>query len=413
MSETSAESIFQQRVDTIRHLPQQTEAQKVEKHRAVELLRQETAWGYAAVAYKIQEVTFNHPEYKKDDLLQELAELQLPLKEEVVDKFLEEVVLQKERAERKKKIIAKSLGYETSDPRDMSHEEKKAVGKYLFTELFNGKPPEGEVEYVYSHMAMAILVDKDDDFQLIDNRENIGGFYHDEHVDKNGTSYPLIVVKRPGFLDHEEGHAMNAIIIRTLNDLGRYGIARWSEGSLKTKSIKIQLEPFYFRIGVNILWNNFLSKFRSRFGPVATDYWGEKKRADFLQLMFQDFMPQALSKAKDELLADMQGKHANYKFTHLDNLCKQSGTYDYFKKFYDRLFIKVPEHGSTPSLSLKSIEDVGRDEQARRVQTENRVKAALRQQIVSRTIDIALPDEVLAERIAAVTKQFREGGIKR
>ncbi len=210
----------------------------------------------------------------------------------------------------------------------------------------NGDAPlEGEVRLSLRHpLAPILYVDDPKDFDNIDPRNNVGGFYNpdvslyykgrtvvspddpDDYV-VSSVRFPCIAVK--GFekiyytddpeeqrhaeysmqrevevtTKHEEGHAENAVV-QDMNASER-----------------------------KLVWGRYSSQrgLSNAFADIAVDYVDEQGEVERLRRLpsWRYIMGDALSRAKDEILAEMVSGATSIS-PHVDYMLDKGGLYDYF-----------------------------------------------------------------------------------
>lgn len=301
-------SDFQNQLDKVKVLPQETEKQKAEKLRSARLLRMKALLANAELNHRLSGLISTGRE----------VDTNLFLTEGVADNIIHpeqtaEIAFALEEAKRL------STKYFDLFKERASGDLKKA-GEFLFRSM-TGKDPAGVV-YINASFryALTLTVNNQEDFKIIDARENVGGFFMAKREARDSLTgevehYPLIVVLGSGFtptLLHEETHSVNFPVQEGLDKSGRVLVwARTDNGS----------------IGENIvrLFNE-------------TDIEKAKQREEF-----KNVLSWAYGLVKDEYLAQLsEGYHKKdgtqltpdimgvFDYPNLHFLREQGGIYDYF-----------------------------------------------------------------------------------
>ena len=302
MEDKSEARPYPEKLSEVRRLSADSEQGLRTKREAARDLRIEIYLSWAHVADTTIETLLDKP-LLSDDELQAVVARQKPIipKPEVADQFLNSLILARNRSlvvERVFRVRAKLPETDKEVP-DWPKEEKEKVGRLAFKEL-TGKDPVDKVSLMDTTIALGVELGEED-FETLDPRINIAGFYMETGRVKIGRfqedklNFPFIGVKRAEeqgrVVRHELAHAVNSSIIQALikSDARLRGWVWGGEADIKLPEIK----------SIDEL-NSHL-----------------RKRA----------LPYALSRAKDEILADYG---AISDFSHLDNLTLRHGIYDYF-----------------------------------------------------------------------------------
>lgn len=205
-------------------------------------------------------------------------------------------------------------------------------------------------------LALVLYVENEEDFQQIDTRKNVGGFYvrgvkFGDTDDTKGQQLdcPVIAIYAKDVLEHEKKHAEHAALLdafsrerfftripRKVGDEQPYFVKHdkrtvvWATdtiGNIKelTKELEVAVKEFG---EVDELLKH----------SVHTMSLVERKLAEIKKRKaFDQILGFALGKAKDELLADYARVQkadlafsVNDYFEHLNNLLHKEGVYDYF-----------------------------------------------------------------------------------
>jgi hypothetical protein len=205
-------------------------------------------------------------------------------------------------------------------------ENKEITAQKIYQELISGKSsdyePKGKIEVDLTYpLAIMLFVENIEDFEMIDPRENVGGFYRASHTFVSGVpevSAPVIVIKgqfespnkAPAtrrtatrrIVKHEKGHAEHERLI----------------SSLKTSRRK----TVWFKSQPNLL----------TLIDLVGGYWlkesGSAKQPEIAK-EFEIVLNYALARAKDEILAELKATPDDVR-GHIKNLKRQGGVYDYF-----------------------------------------------------------------------------------
>jgi len=308
---------------------------KKERQREMEVYRQDIAWSNAALGGWTRSMMNDFPDCTQDSI-RELLEIMVPgVKEEVIVNFSASLAEQRMRAEMKKmSLVSNCLGADETDPRYMTEKERDVVGSGLFCELTGGSP-KGRIRYIHSGWAVAILVQNQDDYVTLDSSGG-GAFYKDSVIDGDGLEYPLIVMTNLQFQGHEEGHALNWTVVRTMEKLG---VENVFPGNAKKVLIDGGIDEIKFE-DVRRMRDGVQSAV-GRLGKHGKGVKMVEKKIRLVELFEQYVFPQVFRQAKHELLADAQGKKWPYQFDYLSDLCTQEGLYDLCEMVYPSFVTKV------------------------------------------------------------------------
>lgn len=193
------------------------------------------------------------------------------------------------------------------DYRRWSSSEKEAVGRQIYFEL-TGKIPrqDGQIEMLTNPLTVGINVPNAQDYQILDNETNSGGYFDPDAITHNQPDhpFPLIVthassdLARKHIEAHELGHAIHHSLWQSLPDrldlVGGYA------------SLDIPTIPY------STLENR--RKRRQAFqAPSPPNRW-------------------MLARAKDEILAD---HYASGNFDYANSVLEEDGLYNYPRKIAD------------------------------------------------------------------------------
>lgn len=297
----------------------QREKLSVEKHYIAENFRQEVAWSNALLVYEIKKnIPLHHEKIKGGELKTALLSLGLPVKEDTVNSFVEAVIEQQKKIKYKeKKMMLRYLG--TDDIAKVKKDDEYILGKAFFKEI-TGKEPKGNVKYLFSDFAIAIEVVEDEDFLMLDQRKSVVGFYNHRFAGrKDWVSYPYFAINGgETIFDHEQGHAIDRIIMETLNSMGISG--KFDSRNYTT------LPPQMIK---SITKQLFLNQSQ------------EERNQKLVNLFRKYLFKNVFSGVKDEFLADIQRDSGDLSLfdERLDKLCNQKSSYNYFEENFILKFL--------------------------------------------------------------------------
>lgn len=193
------------------------------------------------------------------------------------------------------------------------------TAKDLFGAISGGKIPRGLVILDTSYpLAIILTIDSPEDFKLIDDRNNIGGFYNNDvkikitfHKTPVTKDIPLIVVG-PGdsfgiVRKHEIGHARNRVLMDT---------SKLDKRSFWLDFVKEKVNIYIEKIGEIILEKKLSSSYKIT-------------REEIIKAI-GPLIQKILEKAKDEILADLYAKR---NLSYIIHLTVKNGIYDYFEQY--------------------------------------------------------------------------------
>src|SRR3989344_3308437 len=302
MEDRSEDRPYSQKLEEVRRLPTEGEQDRKLKKEAARDLRIESYLSWAQVADSTIETLLDKP-LISDDELQAVVDRQKPIipKPEIADAFLNSLVLARNRSLVAVRVFrARAELPETDkDVLDWPKREKEAVGQLLFKEL-TGLGPRDKVRLIDTTIAVGVELGEED-FEALDPRINVSGFYMETQSVKIGRfqkdklNFPFIGIRRDerqGRVSrHEIAHAINASITQAL-------IA--SDGRLR-----------------GWVWGGEAESPQPKITTID----------EFNRYLRQRALPNALARAKDEIIADYA---ASRNFEHLHALAERHGLYDFF-----------------------------------------------------------------------------------
>lgn len=215
-----------------------------------------------------------------------------------------------------------------SDPEDLERRKTEILTSRILRSFFQ-ENPQGKITLGLSR-PLAIEVDFEnlEDFQKIDPRQNVGGFYDHEYSQpaSGRKAFPLIAVLARGSATaetrlHERIHSINASVKAALPP-GVEPQQKWSK-----------------RFSKKIVWSNLDDDYANKFGQATSRKTMDEMEISDLALNrqdryfeqskeFQNLLDYALGHAKDEIIAYGISGRASETFYILDD---QEGLYNYFK----------------------------------------------------------------------------------
>ncbi len=297
---------YKTKLEKVRRLSQDTEDEKTEKRERAKEFRMEAMLDNARLMANLTAQLEYNPWSTKEDLEHSVNKTaEFLAHPEVAQNFINDLQAAKTRVE-------SALG---------KPENKKNAAYQIYQQLIRAEnsdyDPKGKIEVDMSYpLAVMLFVENDKDFEMIDPRENVGGFYRASMTFTLGVpevTAPVIVVrgqlrsfeKVPAIRrieDHEKGHAEHERLVSSLNISGR-------------KAVWFKSRP-YFKTITSLVGGAELKELNSANQPEIA---GE----------FEKVLNYALERAKDEILAEL--KAAPYVIAkHIENLKRRGGVYDYF-----------------------------------------------------------------------------------
>lgn len=326
-------------LDQVRHMPQSAEVESVEKREQAKLLRMRVMFDNARCAELLTEYEQEHP-FATEEEIETMLEQDGVLRAhpEVIENFLV------------------SLKWSKQAVLDALEELKREDGTYETDRLFQwmAKDPttpksvgtlEIETEYPF---ALIVYVKNKKDFQRIDRRKDIGGFYQPDVFPPEDQSQkdpsPLFPLQFP------------LIAIRgSRNPIDMMLTERHEIGHSHNNMLKTSESPHHLFWGeIQPLGENDIQTLQEawRQNPATSRETPEWRNA--LTYMY--------SRAKDELLADYFASEGS--FYHVRSLLKQGGVYDYASKYlgippssdlYNALW---DEYRATLEVAIKSANNI-------------------------------------------------------
>lgn len=288
-------------LEQTRRMPQGTEEEKIEKREQAALLRQQVLLDNARCAQLLTDFCEHRPMAE----LQEFTDVLhrddvLAAHPETIEVFIG--LLQETAADVTGAM--KKLGRDYPD-------QAKELFRWAAGEDKRGYHIQGAVDVDTTYpLALILYVENSEDFQKIDTRANIGGFYNPSirlsaQTGMKHRVIPLIVVRgrkhqKDYIRQHEVGHSHNDML-KSGMDLAKKKFIWANIDRLSLDSVK-NLET------------------------------AAEKSPDSLKEspVFRDVVAIALARAKDEILADSHAR--NGRLEYVPNLLVRGGTYDYFAK---------------------------------------------------------------------------------
>ncbi len=339
-------SKYEQKTAEVKKLPQETSEQQAEKKDRAQLLRMELLIDNALCTELFISTFEENPDLSVDALKKVLKNM-LSVKEINVDIFVDNVVATRENLanvyENDILPYAKSIGpYSDS---------MKTVGYTLFQWSLpkdrNFIAPIGWIGVDVGHpFAFIIYVSDPRDFEIIDDRSNVGGFYtrreHTYTETQTIFGYPLIVINGlPIGQDHvltdEIGHAEHRVFKNTLDEIRQEEIKTPGEPLLREQILKAPHKLVWGHFGMypdavaRVLDDEQNIKRTKLEMPSQdrTEADAQKLRALKKEQARKQILGFAYEQAKDELLAEF---NVTKSLTYIANVLKKDGLYDYFKK---------------------------------------------------------------------------------
>ena len=310
---------YNQQLQKIRTLPQETSDQKKAKQEAARQFRVDVLWDNARIAENIISQIESNPWVGNEDLLKGANSIKYLAHPEAVKDFIDNL------SGAAWNTLEKTRRVEYDTPDGMTQAE------YIYSSVVEEKTgsslrPRGKVELDKDYsLAVILYISDKKDFKLIEDHANIAGFYRSG----NYIGFPLIVVfgKKPdpsSVVDrvtvHEKGHAENDPLSST--DEYRHNSAKFFWGSLG---------PFFK--------NSEITDFMAVHNQKS--YEGIDLDAELAKMemnpIWQKLLNFALNRAKDELLAALKSGEKGFKmqFESLmmrEDIYKERSVYDFFKK---------------------------------------------------------------------------------
>lgn len=330
---------YQENLARVRQLPQGTPEQEYTKRREAKLFRMEVMLDNAQCANLLTHTVIKNPDTSADEFRKIAGDSGMIAHPEILSSFINQIQF----ARMQVLDAQKSLEYDAKEMYHASLEE--TLYRWLLSPVEFRKPdwrPKGKVIIDTSHpLALTLLIEDPDDFKRIDARGNVRGFYRDAHVYGHATNdpsqhifldtFPLIVVKtsnRPSTITqqewdtkykektiydtrlHEQGHGDNWLL--------RESVRRKGSGN-RHATEKV---PWVWR--KNLHNEETMKALQKQFDDDREKAQGSPE--------WNIILHHALSRAKDELLADMNphGGQTSY----VSHLKIREGVYDYFKAVF-------------------------------------------------------------------------------
>ncbi len=336
---------YEQKVQDVRELPQETTEQKVEKKERARLLRMELIIDNALCTDLFLKMLEENPELDVEILKQTLKRM-LTIKESNIDFFVHHLAVTRKNIDDiyQNELLPYVESIAASD------EIHKSLGDIFFQWSLpkdrNFIAPIGrvdiEVEYPF---AFVMHVENPDDFEIIDNRTNIGGFYTEytlqDPTTKRSFRYPVIVINGPpkseeNVLLHEKGHAEHKIFKSTTESVRTSDLGKHWNLSLADQ---VREAPHKFVWGQFGMYPDAVARIlddESKIVRSKSELVSEKRTQaeaeEFRTLKKgqarKQILQSACEQAKDELLAQF---NATKDLSYLTDLLKKGGLYDYFK----------------------------------------------------------------------------------
>jgi hypothetical protein len=295
---------YEQALTEIKESPAESVEQRKEKQDLVRRTRMEFMFDDAKCARTLINALESNPTLTETELANLLHQEEL-IHPNDVEKFIQK--LKETRA-----LVLKMTGY-----LEASSKNKGAIALELFKQIEkpNSKKDEilqGKIEADTSYpLAIILFCLSEKDFERIDERKNIGGFYSSPELKKNDKidkdiQFPLIAINGSSYsmdktTKHEKGHAENFVYKRSIVSKERKAV--WGRSRMLVVDIK-ELQRHWAE-------DNMLKKAAA---------WHKT-------------IERALSLAKDELLADFKAWNGDMG-SKLQQLSRRHGVYDYFENHF-------------------------------------------------------------------------------
>lgn len=306
---------YQQRLHEARSTHAETSEQRQEKQERAQLFRMEVMLENAQCAQVLTKGLEENPNITPDELRNELRGTNMIAHPEVADRFIDQALSVKRQVLRARNFL---------NERSVTSNCTAAQELYRWMLKDQEVPdwrPRGEVRLDGSYpLALALFVEKQEDFDRITSGENSGGFivYRKEIATELKTfEFPIIVVKGnpPVFAtdpvmeravrlveSHERGHAENDLLMNSVGKQQRQVV--WERPQVSDDELKRLKEE------------------------AARDIKKAKRSSEWHQVLSY-----ALGGAKHELLAQYRAVGgANNGI--INNLTELGGTYDYFVRTF-------------------------------------------------------------------------------
>ena len=323
---------YRERLQTIRSLPQKTEAEAGEKKEQAKLFRMEVLLDNAQCTRLVTNALLENPAIEPEELEQIAQTSEFLAHPEVMDAYIKQLIETRDR-------VMAGIEKLKEESRVNKQGMSRALFNWILPEKLKGQKPRGKVR-LGGAFPLAIMLDVEDsrDYHDINPAKNSnyqgGGVIFSQKQEENEKYFPFIVVhgieadeymdlleyysfpSAKGAKKHEKGHAEQNAIIETLKNCQKKCV--WSEFSEKDpikngnelleEWVDFETEPWSIKED----WASDPKKYKS------TEAW--KKIMDY-----------ALSQAKDEILAHINAYDYDIE-SHVNTLADPNGPYQFFKK---------------------------------------------------------------------------------
>lgn len=302
MSELERSPEFEGKLEEVRRMPQETEAESAEKREAAKLLRMEALLDNAQLTEKLEE----DPNVTSENLTNLANHSGKIIHPEAVIRFIRYISQARDRAETAMKDAKREAG---KSGQDVAHQ----LYTWLALPKFPGQnvKPEGELSVDSSYPLAIILYVRDkNDFNKIDSGINVAGFYRESadytttpenYQGKAWRVFPVAVVNS---IDPSKKRALESPEIAQAE-----GVSMHEKGHAENKALIASVAQ------TKVVWGEYDIPPR-----LENPYYPPSQEA---------LLEYALAHAKDELLAEMNAQGIVF-FQHLPALMKKGGVYDYF-----------------------------------------------------------------------------------
>lgn len=267
------------------------------------------------------------------------------------DIFLEKLTAMSATAQATRVAFWKEAGLAEQDIHSSNSDEvqfrqnRLRVGQTIYREIAEREPTQG-VYYLDTPLAVAIRIDSQGDYNIVNTNTNSGGFFRSDakvHESFRGrqsafdNQFPLICLLNKGQKSrkHETNHALIHAIRQTLDESAGahiywqreeradYSWEKWKDWFQKNRSdLFLQLTQDRETPNSYSVWEAWRTASNQ---PIWN--WNKNYLEDVI-------VPNALGDAKDEIITDYL---ASGNFSHLNNLTKEDGLYDYIAKWFDTI----------------------------------------------------------------------------
>lgn len=320
---------YENAINQVRNLPQSTPVETEAKHHEAKLLRMQFQMDNAACMIECNHALTINPYLAAAELTHDLENSDLLIQTKTAQTYVEKLLENRDMAAKGLNDLDLSAGVFKRSPEQLLY-------KYL-QKLPGTYETQGKLSLDLSFpLALGLVIEKRSDFDKIDPRKNVGGFYtkYLDCLDMTLDKVPVFVIcqstidSNPDNTDeirldpkivnkiqiHEQGHAQNEVVVKTLRNLD-------PSFALLTDQAELLDQPERERL-VSNLRNIYLAN--------PEDYKNSPE--------WKMILGTSLGRAQDELLADInysEGEPAGSLTNKQADLLDREGIYNYFINDWD------------------------------------------------------------------------------